>query len=125
MNWLNVVRGWVSPRKQKNGQPPSASLQAFYWSGGPVRPHDMQGLNESGAFICTTELWGLGTRLQVRLQEHRGEEAGRTQGVPGVHCAVVGLGGLLQGVGGQGEGTVLGHDAAALHRADDGPAQVG
>lgn len=76
MNWLNVVRGWVSPRKQKNGQRPSATLQAFYWSGGPVRPHDMQGLNENGAFIRTTELWGLGTRLQVRLQEHRGEEAG-------------------------------------------------
>ena len=68
MSWMSALRRWLSRRPQ-NGHSEPVPLLAYYWSGGPVRPHELQNVSEYGAFIQTQDLWGFGTRLQIRLQE--------------------------------------------------------
>ena len=68
MGWLQDIRSRIS-WKSRAGYGGIAPLLAFYWSGGPVRGHPVKRIDADGAFIETSELWCLGTQLQIRIQE--------------------------------------------------------
>jgi hypothetical protein len=58
-------------------------LQAFYWSGGTPRPHEVVNISKTGFYMRTTELWSVETLLRITLQRPRppGEQKPESVGV--------------------------------------------
>lgn len=48
-------------------------LQAFYWSGGTPRPHEVVNISKTGFYMRTTELWSVETLVRMTLQRPRAE----------------------------------------------------
>lgn len=44
-------------------------LVAYYWEGGPPRPHPIREISLTGMYLLTEERWYLGTVLMMRLQQ--------------------------------------------------------
>src|SRR5690348_7169791 len=76
MNWVAAAfHRWFHPSDRRTHIRQRVPLFAFYWSGGPVRPHKLTNISPGGAFIETTDFWSLGTVMQIRIQNAAQDQA--------------------------------------------------
>ncbi len=71
-------------------------LVAYYWNGGPPKPHEVQDISLTGLYLVTEERWYPGTVVTMRLQQKEGEDKDPELAIS-IHAKAVRLG--TDGVG--------------------------
>lgn len=68
-----------------------AGIAAYYWDGGAPKEHLVRDISLTGAYVCATESWYIGTILTMTLRYRVGEEETALAEVPviSIPCKVV------------------------------------
>src|SRR4051794_12082424 len=84
--WL-VKQG--PPRKKRAMRYANPGLVAYYWDGGAPKKHVVKDISSTGVYVCTKELWCVGTIVALTLQDAGDGES--KAGVPAMvlPCRVV------------------------------------
>ena len=88
MGLLDWFKRWGS-EKRRATRYTNPGLVAYFWEGGAPREHRLKDVSLTGAYICATDKWHVGTMLDMTLQSAAGGES--KSGVPflSVHGKVV------------------------------------
>jgi Flp pilus assembly protein TadG len=62
------------PQKKRAPRHRIAGMVAYYWDGGAPKEHPVRDISLTGAFVCATERWYLGTILTMTLQQQTVED---------------------------------------------------
>jgi Flp pilus assembly protein TadG len=75
MNWLIKIHQWLTgDGEQRIGTRFRPAIAISYWSGEQVKAYPVRDISLNGLFVETVDYWGVGTSLQLHLQE--GEDQG-------------------------------------------------
>lgn len=71
--WLNED----TPRRRRAPRHRIAGIVAYYWDGGAPKEHLIRDISLTGAYVCATESWYIGTILTMTIRHGvGGEDAG-------------------------------------------------
>ncbi len=72
---MEFLRWWEQKPslKRRAQRHPIAGVVAYYWDGGAPKEHPVRNISFTGAYLCATERWYLGTILTITLQQRTAE----------------------------------------------------
>ena len=77
-------------RKRRAQRYPISGVVAYYWDGGAPRERPVRNISSTGAYLCATEKWYIGTILTITFQQ-RTHDSGPTRAEPfvSIPCKIV------------------------------------
>lgn len=81
INWLTESPPPPKPRAARRSEP---TVVVYYWDGSTPKGHELRDISQTGAYLCTSERWYIGTIVRLLIQAKNDSEQNESNGTENV-----------------------------------------